>query len=375
MHFHELRIKTRRLLTDDALAISFAVPDALKASYQFTPGQYLTLRANIGGEDVRRSYSICSYHRAADPEVGIRHVPHGLFSNYLFSRAVGDSLQVMTPQGQFKAPVGGTHHYLLLTAGSGITPCLSIATSVLQDEPDSRITLVYGNRSTASTMFRSELNALKDRFTSRFIAVYLMSREPQSIDRLGGRLNGDKLRELIDCGMLDPARHDAIYLCGPLDMIDSMRQTLQQHAVPADHIHAELFTTAGSSASSTRASAGTLNPPESTPASGSTDPAGAAGTGASKGAAVTIILDGIRRQIRVDANEETVLTAARRQGIDLPYSCAGGMCCTCRCKILSGRSQMDVNYSLQAWEIEAGFTLACQTRPESATMVLDFDAS
>ena len=188
MHFHELRIKTRRLLTDDALAISFAVPDALKASYQFTPGQYLTLRADIDGEDVRRSYSICSYHRAADLEVGIRRVPHGLFSNYLFSRAVGDSLQVMTPQGQFKAPVGGTHHYLLLTAGSGITPCLSIATSVLQDEPDSRITLVYGNRSTASTMFRSELNALKDRFTSRFIPVYLMSREPQNIDRLSGRL-------------------------------------------------------------------------------------------------------------------------------------------------------------------------------------------
>ena len=162
---------------------------------------------------------------------------------------------------------------------------------------------------------------------------------------------------------------------GPLDMIDAMRQTLQQHAVPADHIHAELFTTAGSSASSIRASAGTLNPAESTHASGSTEHAGAAATDASKGAAVTIILDGIRRQIRVDASEETVLTAARRQGIDLPYSCAGGMCCTCRCKILSGRSQMDVNYSLQAWEIEAGFTLACQTRPESATMVLDFDAS
>ncbi len=355
--FQQLDIAAVRPQTDAGVALTFAVPATLREEFAFTPGQYLTLRATIDGEDVRRSYSICSSScDAAILEVGIKQVEGGLFSNYAMTLAAGDSISVMPPQGRFTATIGGRHRYLLVAAGSGITPCLSIAKSVLANEPDSHITLLYGNRTTASVMFRSDLDALKDRYLERFSLIHTLSAERQDVELLNGRLTDHKLKQLIDADLIHPEHCDRIYLCGPQKMIEQCRQALIDGGIPEEKVAVELFTTDQSRAQTGRA-------------------APTRAVDAQSGATVTIIHDGASRDIIVDGTRDTVLAAAQRAGMDLPFSCAGGMCCTCRCKIVSGNASMDLNYSLEKWEIEAGFTLACQSRPDSEKLVLDFDAS
>jgi ring-1,2-phenylacetyl-CoA epoxidase subunit PaaE len=357
LRFHELNIAAVRPQTDAGIALTFNVPKSLQDDFTFTPGQYLTLRASIDGEDVRRSYSICS--SSSDPdllEVGIKQVDGGLFSNYAMTLAAGDRVAVMPPQGRFTATIGGRHRYLLIAAGSGITPCLSIAKSVLANEPDSQINLLYGNRSTASVMFRSDLDDLKDQYLERFSLIHTLSAERQDVELLNGRLTREKIAQLIDADLLHPDQCDRIYLCGPQQMIEDCKNALLDAGTPEDKIAIELFTTDESRKPSTRK-------------------APAAASHAQSGATVTIIHDGAARDITVDGTKDTVLAAAQRAGMDLPFSCAGGMCCTCRCKIVSGEASMDLNYSLEKWEIDAGFTLACQSRPESEQLVLDFDAS
>lgn len=336
----------------DGVILGFDIPDACRAEYQFIPGQYLTLRATIDNQDVRRSYSICSSHCNEYLEVGIKRVPDGLFSNFATTLNPGDQLQVMPPEGRFVAPVGGTHNYLLIAAGSGITPCLSIASSVLQDEPDSSITLLYGNRTSRSIMFRNDLDNLKDRFNERFMLVHILSGEQQDAELLNGRIDGTKLVRFNDSGLIDASKFDAAYLCGPKEMIDNCNNALTELGIEKDNIKFELFFTGVEPAIAKKPSSGRE---------------------ATAGVPVTIIHDGSERIVQV--NDETVLAAAQKAGLDLPFSCAGGMCCTCRCKVLSGETSMDVNFSLANWEIDAGFTLACQTRPSGDNVVLDFDAS
>lgn len=354
--FHELAISAVRPQTQSAIALTFSVPPSLRDEFAFTPGQYLTLRAQIDGEDVRRSYSICSSSTHFDTlEVGIKQVESGQFSNYAMSLTPGRKLDVMPPQGRFTAALGGRHHYLLIAAGSGITPCLSIAKSVLACEPDSRVELLYGNRTTASVMFREDLDNLKDRYLERFSVIHVMSAERQDVELLNGRLSAEKIDLLSRHDLIQPQRYDRIFLCGPEQMIDQCRNALQEKGVSESDIATELFTTE-------RSRLAPVRPPAS-----SDTPENAA--------RVTIRHDGAERDILVDAQRETVLAAAQRAGMDLPFSCAGGMCCTCRCKIVSGDATMDLNYSLEKWEIEAGFTLACQSRPRGDALVLDFDAS
>ncbi len=352
--FHTLTIAAVRQLTSDSVALSFSVPDDLKDTYRFDPGQYLTLRATIDGEDIRRSYSICSHHRE-DLEVGIKHVTQGVFSGYAQQLKPGDTMQVMTPQGRFTAKIGGQHRYLLLATGSGITPCLSIAKSVLADEPGSHVTLAYGNRTTSSIMFRTDLHDLKDKYTGRFSMMHVMSGERQDAACFNGRLSGQKIKALQQQGLLDANQYDGIYLCGPHAMIEEVQGVLGELGVPEGVIHTELFTPAGGAVPTSVA-------------------APAVAVTASVGASVTIIMDGAERSLQVDGASETVLAAAQRAGFDLPFSCAGGMCATCRCKVVQGDTSMDMNFSLAQWEIEAGFTLACQTRPQSDAITLDFDA-
>lgn len=355
--FHELEVCEVRHLTDDSVAISFAVPAHLQSVFAFIPGQYLTLRADINGDDVRRSYSLCS--RVGDAlEVGIKKVEEGLFSTMAQTLAVGDRLQVMTPQGGFRAEIGGRNRYLLIAAGSGITPCLSIAKSVLSAEPDSEIVLLYGNRNSSTIMFRDDINALKDTYTERFMVAHLMSAERQDAQLLNGRIDGEKITLLNDHRLIDAVAADGIYLCGPHEMIEQTRSALIKIGVVETQIHFELFATANADGT-----------PSSAPAKRS------AKVPSKGGLNVRIIIDGVERDIAVDAQNETVLAAAQRSGMDLPFSCAGGMCCTCRCKIVAGESAMDMNFSLADWEIDAGFTLACQTRPLDARVVLDFDAT
>lgn len=352
--FHQLEVCAVRRLTDSAVAISFAVPDHLRSAFAFLPGQYLTLRTEINGEDIRRSYSICS--RVGDLlEVGIKRVEQGLFSTMAQTLSVGDRLQVMTPQGNFRAQVGGQHRYLLIAAGSGITPCLSIAKSVLSAEPDSEIVLLYGNRDSSTILFRDDINALKDSYTERFMVAHLMSAERQDAQLLNGRIDGEKITLLNEHRLIDVVASDGIYLCGPYEMIEQTKSALINLGVNETKIHFELFTTATAARSA---------PVTRSNAAPSKD-----------GLNVKIIIDGVERVIAVDAQHETVLTAAQKAGMDLPFSCAGGMCCTCRCKVVAGESAMDMNFSLADWEIDAGFTLACQTRPLDAKVVLDFDAT
>lgn len=359
--FHELEIAAVRNETPDAVAITFAIPDDQSDTFAFLPGQYLTLRADIGGEDMRRSYSICSpLQEAGRRTVGVKRIEDGRFSGFAQTLKAGDRIKVMPPQGRFTAEIGGSHDYLLLAAGSGITPCLSIAKSVLAGEPDSTVTLLYANRNSASVMFRDDLNDLKDRYTTRFTLTHVMDEEVQEVEIMNGRLDAAKLESLAELGVIDPKSADAIYICGPEPMIRSASTAMAALGVDEDKIKFELFTPAPGST------------PKPKPAAASAN--GTDMNGSKHGASVDIILDGARRTIEVDSGTDTVLTAAMKAGMDLPYSCAGGMCCTCRCRIVEGAATMDENFSLEPWEIEAGFTLSCQARPDTDRLVLDFDA-
>ena len=354
--FNELAISAVRPDTSDAIIVTFALPGPLKEAYRFTPGQYVTLRVELDGEDIRRSYSICSTPDQEGLSIGIRCIAGGSFSSFARCLRIGDILDVMTPQGRFLAPIGGKHDYLLLGAGSGITPMMSILASVLEGEPESEVTLLYANRNTGSIMFREELDALKDRFMTRFTLVHVMDEEEQDVVLLNGRLDRDKLTTFACFRVIRPSDYDGVYICGPQPMIEEVSETMQQLGVDPAKIHFELFTPPGGAPPTSKASA------EATKAT-------------ERGVSVDVILDGSRRQFQILGKEDTVLKAAKRAGIDLPYSCAGGMCCTCRCKVIEGSGEMIQNYSLEPWELEAGFTLACQTRPTSEKLVLDFDAT
>lgn len=355
--FHNLTVTRIERQTDDAVAVSLDVPPELSDDFDYQPGQYLTLAATIDGADVRRSYSICSAPGEDMLKVGVKKVDDGTFSGFVNDTlAVGDTIRVMPPEGRFTPEIGGDHHYLLIAAGSGITPMLSIAKTVLRNELGSQITLVYGNKSTATIMFREELDDLKDRYLGRFSLVHILSREAQEVDLLDGRIDGKRITKLAEAGLIDPEGADLTFLCGPGEMIDSVAEAVRDLGVTSSRIRFERFTVEGGVA-----------PPKA--------PSKKAREAAKKGVAVEVMLDGVRREFKIADPDKTVLAAGRDSGIELPFSCAGGMCCTCRCKIVEGTAEMAVNYSLQPWEIEAGFTLACQSRPTSERLVLDFDAA
>ena len=349
--FHTLTLADVRPETADAVALSFAIPDELKAAYAFTPGQYLTLRAEIGGEDVRRSYSICSPLGAETLDVGVKRIEGGRFSSHALTLKPGDAVEVMTPQGRFTAPIGGAHRYLLLAAGSGVTPMVSIARSVLEGEAESHVDMCYANRTTESVMFRDELDDLKDRFLTRFRLTHVMDEEAQDVELFNGRLDAEKLETLATRGLIDPAIYDAIYICGPQPMIEAASAAMKALGAPEDRLKFELFTPSGA-------------PPIASARAPQPD---------DKGAMVEVVLDGSRRRFKLIPGTP-VLEAAAHAGIELPYSCANGMCATCRCKLADGEAEMAQNFSLEPWELESGYILACQVQPKSERITLDFDA-
>ncbi|EKF20763.1 1,2-phenylacetyl-CoA epoxidase subunit PaaE [Nitratireductor pacificus] len=355
--FHDLKVVGIERQTPDAVAIAFEVPADHTDTFAFTPGQYLTLATDIDGEEARRSYSICSAPGDAVLRVGVKKVADGRFSTFVNDvLSVGDTIRVMPPQGRFTALKGERHDYLLFAAGSGITPMLSIARTVLAHEKDSTITLVYGNRSTETIMFLEELNDLKDRYMGRFTLIHLLSREAQDVDIFNGRIDAGRVAELAGGGLIAPLEADGVFLCGPGEMIDAVSASLEAMGVARDRIRFERFTPSGEAPAPRKASK-------------------AAREAVEEGAAIEVVLDGVRRSFAMNDADGTVLDAAHRAGIELPYSCAGGMCCTCRCRVVEGQSEMAVNFSLEPWEVEAGFTLACQTRPTAQKLVLDFDAA
>ncbi len=349
MAFHELVISEVRQEGADAVALVFEVPQELVQAFAYVPGQYLTLRADIGGEDVRRSYSIASGSNGALC-VGVRQVEGGLFSTYAQNLKTGDRVQVMEPEGRFR--LAEQQDVVLIAAGSGVTPMVAIASAALGR--GANVTMVYGNRDFAHVMFRSELEALKDSHMGRFTLIHVLSREEQDVPLLNGRITGEKITQMANAGVLDLAAADGFFLCGPGEMITDVSGALVQLEVPAEDIHSERFTPDGEAPKVRSRAAREV---------------------AQNGVEVEVILDGTKKRFTVEEGDENIVAAAARQGLELPYSCKGGMCCTCRCRVTQGTSEMATNYSLEPWELEAGFTLACQTRPTSKKLVLDFDAA
>jgi ring-1,2-phenylacetyl-CoA epoxidase subunit PaaE len=352
--FHRLTVADLKRETADAVSIAFAVPPELKRDYQFAAGQYLTLRATVDGEDLRRSYSICSGPDDGELRIAVKKVESGQFSTWVNGALdIGDELDVMTPTGRFglaQDPGDGRIH-VGFAAGSGITPILSIIRGVLGREPASRFMLFYGNRSTAEVLFRESLEELKDRFLDRLSVFHVLSREEQDVPILNGHLDRDKIIKVMTA-MVPAAKVAHVFVCGPAAMIDAAEATLAELGIAPEKLHVERFI----SAFDGKPRAKTLVVPQDAPARHH----------------ATVIVDGKRREVPV-AEGEAILDAALRAGMDLPFACKGGMCSTCRAKIVEGTTKMDVNYSLEPWELAAGFVLTCQAHPTSARELVDFD--
>ncbi len=353
--FHRLAIADVRRETAEAVSIAFSVPEDLRADFAFTSGQYLTLRTTVDGEEIRRSYSICSGLDDGELRVAIKRLEGGLFSCFANENLrPGDTIEVMPPMGRFGiAPdPAAARTYVGFAAGSGITPILSIIKSVLAREPRSRFVLFYGNRSSSSIIFKEAIEDLKDRFVERLAVHHILSREAQDVALLNGRLGRDKVQALMrTTGEISAVDH--VFVCGPSAMIEEVTGTLKDLGVSPERIHVEVFAPAAESASRPR-------PPASRAAEAT-------------GAKLSLRLDGVTHTFAMRP-DETVLDAALRQGFDLPYSCRGGMCCTCRARLVDGQATMDQNFSLEPWEVAAGFVLTCQCRPTSPALAVDFDA-
>ncbi len=351
--FHNLRVTDLRRETPDAVSIAFEIPPHLQPDFRFAAGQYLALRKEFDGEEVRRSYSICSGPDDGELRIAVKRVDGGTFSVWANSGiSTGDMLDVMTPTGRFGvafAPDEARMH-VGFAAGSGITPILSIVRGILSRERQSRVFLFYGNRSTGDMLFREELEELKDRYMGRLSVFHVLSQEQQDIPILNGRLDAEKvrllLRHLVPVEMVDHA-----FICGPTGMSDEVEATLLDLGLRPDQVHVERFVSA----------LGGKPRPKPTPPQTET-PHATAG----------LIVDGKRSEVPV-AEGESVLDAALRAGLDLPYACKGGMCSTCRARVLEGTVEMEVNFSLDPWEVEAGFVLTCQAHPTSPRVVIDYD--
>ena len=356
--FHALTVAAVEPETDMAIKISFTVPPELAAIFKYRQGQYLTLQAQVNGEPLRRSYSICSGINDAAMQVAIKRVEGGVFSNFANDALQpGATLQVMPPQGNFYTELDPSkaRSYLFISAGSGITPVVSNVKTLLEEEPLSRVTLLFGNQRSNSIMFRDTLSFLKNRYMTRFHWVNILSREDQGTDVLNGRLNNRKGAEL-NRQLIKLGSYDEYFICGPESMISEVSRGLRGVGVKEEHIHYELF---AASAEDARAVVAKHH-------------ARARAYGG-KLSQVTVIMDGRGSQFELSADGENVLDAGLNQGLDLPYSCKGGVCSTCKAKLLEGKVDMDITHGLEPGEIEQGFILTCQAHPISDKVVVDFD--
>lgn len=348
--FHRLSVAAVQQLCDDAVAVTFAVPDELQSNFAFRPGQSVTLRKRVARTEERRSYSICA-PAGQPPRIGVREVAGGALSTWLVrDLRPGDEVEVQTPSGSFAAAPQSGERHVLIAAGSGITPILSIAASVLQ-QPDSHVTLFYGNRHVNSVMFAEELADLKDSFRARFELIHVLSREPRGVDLFSGRLDAARIRALLET-LVPIGAVDDFWLCGPLGMVVDAQQVLRDLGVPDDRVHRELFFVEDVAPQPARHIEVTANGPTSE---------------------VTIMLDGRSSTLSLPRHS-TVLDAAQRSRDDLPFACKGGVCGTCRAKVTAGTVDMRRNYALETAEVDAGFVLTCQSFPCSETVTIDFDA-
>jgi ring-1,2-phenylacetyl-CoA epoxidase subunit PaaE len=352
VEFHPLRVIEVSPLTDDSVTVTFEVPEELAEAFDYLPGHHVTMRADIDGEDVRRSYSICSNANTGKLRVGIKRLPGGVFSNWAIERLeAGDVVEVMPPVGEFiiEPDREAARHRVAIAAGSGITPVLSLISTTLESEPLSTWTLVYGNRSANTVMFLEELEGLKDRYPERFQLLHVLSREGSDLPLLSGRIDDAKIR-IVHEQLLAGREVDDWYLCGPYDMVMTARATLSGLGVEEARMHDELFF------------AGPLDeaslPPEPPPGEGTVN--------------LTVILDGRAVETRMDP-ETSILDAALRVRSELPFSCKGGMCASCKGRIEEGEVSMDKNYALVDTELQAGYVLTCQSHPLTDRVVVRYD--
>ena len=352
--FYPLSVSDVRNETRDTIAVTFAVPPELQESFRFQQGQHLTLRANINAEDVRRSYSICSSVQEGALRVAIKRTPGGAFSTWANDTLkAGATLDVMPPMGHFNVPLAADNkkNYLAFAAGSGITPILSIIKTTLLSEPHSSFTLFYGNRASSSVIFKEELTDLKDSYLERLNLAYVMSREQQDIELFNGRITQEKCQQFLR-HWIHIEDFDNAFICGPEDMMLGVSAALQEAGMPKQDIKIELF-------------AASIPKHQHKPR--------ALDAAAQQETQVTVIMDGSHTTFMMDKDKESILDAGLRQGIDMRYSCKGGVCSTCRCKLVDGKVDMDVNYALEDYEIARGFVLSCQSFPVTDTVVVDFD--
>ncbi len=358
LKFYPLKVKDVRPETADCVSVSLEIPAELAENFKFAPGQYLTFRRHFDNAEVRRSYSICSTPKDGELRVAIKKVEQGKFSTYAHGELkAGEVLDVMPPMGNFTAKKTEAKHkeYLAFAAGSGITPIMSIMKTVLEEEPDSSFTLVYGNRSKNSIIFREAIEALKNKYMLRLRVYHILSREYMDIPLFSGRIDAEKCGEFCKT-LIDVTTTDEAFICGPEDMILSVRQKLIDLGMPSGHVHIELFTSP--------------DQPKATHEKWASSHKNTNGP-ASK---VSITLDGTTFDMEVPFNGESILDAALKAGADLPYACKGGVCCTCRALVTEGEVEMEVNYALEHDEVEKGYVLTCQSHPRTERVVIDFDA-
>jgi ring-1,2-phenylacetyl-CoA epoxidase subunit PaaE len=360
--FHDLTVSRIHPEAAGSVAVSLHIPPELRDTFAFEPGQFLTLRTSIGGQDVRRSYSISSPRslltQQGELTLGIRPVEGGVFSNWAATDLqAGDTLRVMPPDGRFTVHKPRAIHRVGFAAGSGITPILSIMASTLEESPDSKFTLVYGNRRMASVMFNEALQDLKDRYPGRLTLIHVLSRQAQEVPLLEGRIDGDKVRAII-AALLPVGSMDEVFICGPDAMIEATQQALLEAGVRPDRVHTERFTSPTLEAlpADQRQAAVLGHPAVRTDGE----------------VALTVVLDGKPHQLRM-GKDEHVLDVALNAGLDLPWSCRGGVCCTCPAKDLEGAVTMDKNFTLEPWETDKGFVLSCQARPTTDRLVVSYD--
>jgi len=352
--FHKATIQKKVAETEDACRLTLSVPAAAAEDFVYTQGQHLPVRAQIGDKMVRRTYSVCASVADGELQLGIRIQEGGVFSNYVADELnVGDTLEVMPPYGHFNTPLDAENAktYAAFVSGSGITPIFSILKTTLETEPGSRFLVFYGNRKRATTMFIEDLWALKNIYGERLALHFIMSQEPAEIELYNGRIDGERVKALHEAFM-DHARADDIFLCGPNPMIDDVTASLLAIGYNPDQIHSERFRPG---------------------LRGEAAPGPIKVTTPKAGTEITIVMDGQRRTFHMGRDNASILDAALDNGLDLPYSCKGGVCSTCRTLLKTGQVEMANNYALEPWEIERGFILCCQATPKTDKVELDYD--
>jgi ring-1,2-phenylacetyl-CoA epoxidase subunit PaaE len=351
LHFHKLTVKEIINETSDCVSISFEVPKELEKEFSFKQGQNITIKTDL--DDTRRSYSICSSPLEKELRIAVKKVPNGVFSTFATEKLKpGDELEIMPPTGTFFTEVKSSNRkdYVFFAAGSGITPVISIIKTILLTENHSKVTLVYGNKNISSIIFKEEIEALKDKHLERFRVYYILSRERTEADFNYGRIDVSKCNHLSK--LINIEAIDDFFICGPEQMIFTIKDFLTGWGIKSEKIHFELFTT---------------------PTRKNTQIYTTAKQTAEEGSEVTIKVDGRSYDIILDYNSNTILDAGLAQGIDLPFACKGGVCCSCKAKLIEGKVEMEANYGLEDSEVKDGFILTCQSHPRSKKVIVDYD--